>query len=67
MQNMFKNALFAKKQAKVAKYEITKGGKKYKKYLLSKKFKEDAEGKGRHIPKQEKQELSAKLLALYNT
>lgn len=61
MQNLYKNALFAKKQAKVQKYEITKGGKKYKKYLISKKFKEDSDGKAKRISKQEKADLTAKL------
>ena len=64
---MHRNALFAKKQAKVNKYQITQGGKKYKKYLITKKFKEDSEGKKRRIPPQEKQALTAKLLGLYQT
>ena len=42
-QNMYKSAIYAKKQAKVNKYQITQGGKKYKKYLISKKFREDSE------------------------
>ncbi len=62
---MHRNALFAKKQAKVNKYQITQGGKKYKKYLITKKFKEDSEGKKRRIPAQEKDALTAKLLGLY--
>ena len=51
----------------MAKYEITKGGKKYKKYLLTKKFREDAEGKGKRIPKAEKEKLQAKLMELYQS
>ena len=33
-QNLYRSALYAKKKAKVEKYDITKGGKKYKKYLI---------------------------------
>lgn len=51
MQNLYRNALHAKKVTKVQKYEVKQGGKKYKKYLISKKFREDEElGKGRKIP-----------------
>ena len=64
---MHRNALFAKKQAKVNKYQITQGGKKDKKYLLTKKFKEDSEGKSRRIPAKEKEALNQKLLGLYQT
>lgn len=61
VQSMYRSALFGKKTAKVHKYSITKGGKKYKKYLISKKFREDEAGKGKHIPKKEKDALNAKL------
>ena len=62
---MYRSALFGKKTAKVHKYSITQGGKKYKKYLISKKFREDEAGKGKHIPKKDKDALNAKLLTLY--
>lgn len=63
---MYRDALFNKKQAKVRKYEIKGGGKKYKKYLIQKRFKEDAQGKGRSIPQKDKEALNAKLKALYH-
>jgi len=65
VQSLYRSAIFAKKLAKVHKYEITKGGKKYKKYLISKRFREDEEGRGKQIPKKDKEALNAKLQALY--
>jgi len=65
IQNMYRNALFTKKQAKVHKYTITNGGKKYKKYLITKKFREDDEGKKRRIPAKEKEALNTKLMGFY--
>ena len=67
MQNMYRDAIFQKKLAKVRKYEITQGGKKYKKYLISKKFREDEEGKGRRLTKNQRDDLNAKLQGLYTT
>ena len=67
MSALYRSALFTKKQNKVRKYEINGGGKKYKKYLIGKKFREDESGKGKHLPKKEKEALTAKLLALYTT
>jgi len=49
MQNMHRDAVFQKKQAKVRKYEINSGGKKYKKYLLTKRFREDEESNARKM------------------
>ena len=57
-QNAYKNALFAKKQTKVAKYALTQGGKKYKKYLISKKFREDAQNEGKRLSQEEKDALT---------
>ena len=53
-----KNALFAKKQSKVAKYALTQGGKKYKKYLISKKFREDEQNAGKRLSQEEKNALT---------
>ena len=66
-QDLYRSALYAKKKAKVERYAITKGGKKYKKYLISKKFREDEEGTGKKIPQKDKNTINAKLQALYQT
>ena len=66
-QDLYRSALYAKKKAKVEKYAITKGGKKYKKYLISKKFREDEDGTAKKIPQKDKNTINAKLQALYQT
>ena len=67
MSNMYRTALHSKKSAKVNKYQITQGGKKYKKYLITKKFREDEENADKRMKKVEKDALNAKIQALYAT
>lgn len=61
-QSLYRDALFAKKRAKVNKYVITQGGKKYKKYLLTKRFREDEdENSGKKLKDTERNALNSKL------
>lgn len=57
--NFFKEKIFQKKVQKVAKLKARGDGKKYKKFLIAKMFKEDAEDKVR-IPKEAKEQLVSK-------
>jgi 5'-3' exonuclease len=57
--NLFKEKIFQKKVQKVAKLKARGDGKKYKKFLISKMFKEDADNKVR-IPAEAREGLVAK-------
>ena len=64
--NLFKEKIYQKKVAKAAKMKAKGDGKKYKKFLITKMFKEDAENKVK-IPKEVKDGLKAKFTALYDS
>lgn len=61
--NLFKEKIFQKKVTKAAKMKAKGDGKKYKKFLITKMFKEDAENKVK-LPKEVKADLQAKFTAL---
>jgi len=63
--NFFKEKIYQKKVDKVAKLKAKGDGKKYKKFLITKMFKEDAEHKVK-IPKEIKNALVEKFSALHN-
>ena len=62
--NMFKEQIYQKKVQKVAKLKAKNETLKYKKHLITKKFKVDAENKSK-MKKQEKEDLTAKFQQLY--
>lgn len=64
--NLFKEQVFQKKVSKVAKLKAKGDSKKYKKFLITKMFREDAEGKAK-IPKDAKAELVGKFEAMYKS
>lgn len=63
--NFYKEKIYQKKVEKVAKLKAKGDNKKYKKYLITKMFREDAEHKVK-IPKEHKSGLVEKFASLYS-
>ena len=63
--NLFKERIFQKKVDKVARLKAKGDGAKYKKFLTSKKFKEDFDSKKKEINEADKEAFTTKFQNLY--